>query len=163
KQSDYLDAQHHPVTQAYLVGYDAATGAQVWSKQLDGSLPMFGTTVLNGVIYLSTNRLGQQQGNSIYAFSVKDGNLIWQYQDASTCGSSYPTGTETGIYINRYTGQTLVAIATRTGQIRWTYNFQDNLTVEYPPAADKDQVYLSLPNNMIQILRASDGKPIGSF
>ena len=29
--------------------------------------------------------------------------------------------------------------------------------------ADNNQVYLSLPDNMIQILRASDGKQIGSF
>ncbi len=67
------------------------------------------------------------------------------------------------MYINRYAGPPLVALDTASGKVRWTYNFHDDLTVEYPPAADNDQVYLSLPDNVIQILRASDGKPIGSF
>jgi len=57
----------------------------------------------------------------------------------------------------------IAAMRTASSKVRWTYNFHDNLTVEYPPAADNDQVYLSLPDNMIQILRASDGKQIGSF
>ena len=147
----------------FLLGYDAASGEQLWSKQLDGPPSMFGTTVLNSVIYLSTIRTAQNRGNSIYAFSAKDGALIWQYQDTNTSGSSYPMVTEKRVYINRYAGQTLVALDTVSGKVRWTYNFHDNLTVEYPPAADNDQVYLSLPDNMIQILRASDGKQIGSF
>jgi outer membrane protein assembly factor BamB len=163
KQSNDINAQQGLPGRGYLVGYNAASGEQIWSKQLDGPLSMFGTTVLNGVIYLNTNRTGQNQGSSIYAFSVKDGTLIWHYQDTNTSGSSYPTVTEKGVYINRYAGQTLVAIDTASGKVRWTYNFQDNLTVEYPPAADNDQVYLSLPGNVIQILRASDGKQIGSF
>lgn len=71
--------------------------------------------------------------------------------------------TENGVYLNRYAGQTLVALDTESGKVRWTYNFHDNLTVEYPPTADNNQVYLSLPDNKIQILRASDGKQIGSF
>ncbi len=52
---------------------------------------------------------------------------------------------------------------TASSKVRWTYNFHDNLTVEYPPTADNNQVYLSLPDNVIQILRASDGKQIDSF
>jgi outer membrane protein assembly factor BamB len=148
------------VQQGFLLGYDAASGEQLWSKQLDGPPSLFGTTVLNSVIYLSTIRTGQGQGNSVYAFSAKDGALIWRYQDS---GSSYPMVTEHGVYINRDAGQTLVALDTASGKVRWTYTFHDALTVEYPPAADNDQVYLSLPDNVIQILRASDGKPIGSF
>jgi outer membrane protein assembly factor BamB len=155
----------------YVAGYDAASGKLLWSKQLDGPLdgpsslfgPMYDTKVVKGVIYVSTHLTDRGQGNSIYAFSVKDGAQLWHYQDTNTSGSSYPTVTENGVYFNRYAGQTLVALDTASGKIRWTYNFHDNLTVEYPPAADNDQVYLSLPNNIIQILRASDGKPISSF
>ena len=149
--------------QGYFLAYDAASGKQLWSKQLDGPISRFGTTLLNGVIYLNTSRLGQQRGNSIYAFSAKDGSQLWYYQDASTSGTSYPTVTENGIYINRYAGQTLVALDTATGKVRWTYKFKDDVTIEYPPSADNDNVYLSLPNNVIQILWASNGKPIGSF
>jgi outer membrane protein assembly factor BamB len=151
-----LDMQPQIVQQGFLLGYDAASGEQLWSKQLDGPPSLFGTTVLNSVIYLSTIR-------TVYAFSAKDGALIWQYQDTNTSGSSYPMVTEQGVYINRYAGQTLVALDTASGKVRWTYNFHDIWTVEYPPTADNDQVYLSLPDNMIQILRASDGKPLGSF
>ena len=149
--------------QGFLLGYNAASGEKLWSKQLDGPPSMFGTTVLNSVIYLSTIRTGQNRGNSVYAFSAKDGAQIWQYQDTNTSGSSYPMVTENGVYLNRYAGQTLVALDTESGKVRWTYNFHDNLTVEYPPTADNNQVYLSLSGNMIQILRASDGKQIGSF
>jgi ribosomal protein L27 len=53
------------VQQGFLLGYDAASGEQLWSKQLDGPPSLFGTTLLNSVIYLSTNRTGQGQGNSI--------------------------------------------------------------------------------------------------
>jgi len=146
--------------QGFLLGYDAASGEQLWSKQLDGGPQLFGSTVLNSVIYLSTSRPGQHPGTSVYAFSAKDGALIWRYQDT---GSSYPMVTEHGVYINRYAGQTLVALDTASGKVRWTYHFHDAWTVEYPPTADNDQVYLSLPGNVIQILRASDGKQIGSF
>ncbi len=72
--------------QGFLLGYDAASGERLWSKQLDGPPSRFGTTALNGVIYLSTIRTGQGQGTSVYAFSAKDGTLIWRY--TSTSGSS---------------------------------------------------------------------------
>ena len=165
KESDDIkNAQNGQIVQqGFLLGYDAASGEKLWSKQLDGPPSMFGTMVLNGVIYLSTIRTAQNQGNSVYAFSTKDGVLIWQYQDTDKSGSSYPMVTEKGVYINRYAGQTLVALDTASGKVRWTYNFNDNLTVEYPPAADNEDVYLSLPDNIIQILRVSDGKQIGSF
>jgi outer membrane protein assembly factor BamB len=149
-----------------VVGYDAASGKQLWSQSLDGRLSGFGTTLLNGVVYVSTNRQ-PNQGNSIYALSAKDGTQIWRYQDSATSGSSYPTVTEQVVYFYRYNnghdGQTLVALNTTNGKQRWTYDFHDSLTVEFAPAADNDQVYLSLPGNVIQILRASDGKPAGSF
>ena len=161
KESDDMNVQQGLTGQGYVVGYDAVSGRQIWSKPLDGSLSIYGTTVVNGVIYVNTHHTGQ--GNSIYAFSVKDGAQLWRYQDPNTSGSSYPTVTENGVYINRYAGQTLVALDSTTGKIRWMYNFHDNLTVEYPPSADNDQVYLSLPDNVIQIFRASDGKKIGSF
>ena len=163
KNSDDINVKQGLATQGYVAGYDVASGKQLWSKPLDGPLSMYGTTVVKGVMYVNTNRMSQGQGNSIYAFSVKDGAQLWHYQDTNTSGSSYPTVTENGVYFNRYAGQTLVALDTASGKIRWTYNFHDNLTVEYPPSADNDQVYLSLPNNVIQILRASDGKPISSF
>ncbi len=149
-----------------IVGYDAASGDQLWSHSLDGWLASFGTTLLHKVIYVSTNRQ-PDHGNSIYAFSAKDGTQLWRYQDTALSGSSYPTVTEQGVYFYRYSngrgGQTLVALNTTSGKERWTYDFHDGLTVEYPPAADNDQVYLSLPNNVIQILRSSGGKPLGSF
>jgi outer membrane protein assembly factor BamB len=170
KDSDDMNVQGLG-EQGYVAGYDVASGKLLWSKQLDGPLfgptslfgPMDYTKVVNGVIYVSTNRTIRGQGNSIYAFSVRDGAQLWHYQDTDTSGGSYPTVTENGVYFNRYAGQTLVALDSTTGKIRWTYNFHDPLTVEYPPSADNDQVYLSLPNNVIQILRASDGKPISSF
>ncbi|MEO6889892.1 MAG: PQQ-binding-like beta-propeller repeat protein [Ktedonobacteraceae bacterium] len=149
-----------------IVGYNAASGDQLWSHSLDGRLASFGTTLLHKVIYVSTNRQ-PDHGNSIYAFSAKNGAQLWRYQDTALSGSSYPMVTEQGVYFYRYSngrsGQTLVALNTNSGKERWTYDFHDDLTVEYPPAADNDQVYLSLPNNVIQILRSSDGKPLGSF
>jgi outer membrane protein assembly factor BamB len=146
-----------------IVGYDAANGKQLWSKQIDGSPSLFSATTLNGVIYFSTYRMAQGQGNNVYAFSAKDGALIWRYQDTDKNGISAPTVTEKEVFINRYAGQALVALDIASGKIRWTFKFHDNLTVEYPPSADNDKVYLSLPGNVIQILRASDGKQIGSF
>jgi outer membrane protein assembly factor BamB len=150
-----------------VVGYNAASGELLWSHSLDSQLSGYGTTLLHGVVYVDTNRQ-PNQGNSIfYAFSAKDGAQIWRYQDTATSGSSYLTVTEQVVYFYRYSnghgGQTLVALNTSNGKVRWTYNFHDIWTVEYPPAADNDQVYLSLPDNVIQILRASDGKPLGSF
>lgn len=149
-----------------VVGYNAASGEQLWSHSLDGRLSGYGTTLLHGVVYVSTNRQ-PNQGNSIYAFSAKDGAQVWRYQDTATSGSSYPTVTEQVVYFYRYSnghdGQTLVALNTTNGKERWTYDFHDGITVEFAPAADNNQVYLSLPDNVIQILRASDGKPLGSF
>ncbi len=152
--------------QGIVVGYNAASGEQLWSQSLDGRLSGYGTTLLHGVVYVSTNRQ-PNQGNSIYAFSAKDGAQVWRYQDTATSGSSYPTVTEQVVYFYRYSnghgGQTLVALNTTNGKERWTYDFHDAITVEFAPAADNDQVYLSLPDNVIQLLRASDGKPLGSF
>ena len=149
-----------------VVGYNAASGELLWNHSLDGRLSGYGTTLLHGVVYVSTNRQ-PNQGNSIYAFSAKDGAQVWRYQDTAPSGSSYPTVTEQVVYFYRYSngrgGQTLVALNTTNGKERWTYDFHDAITVEYAPAADNDQVYLSLPDNVIQILRASDGKPLGSF
>jgi outer membrane protein assembly factor BamB len=148
----------------YLVGYDATNGRQLWSKWLENVPTMISPKVLNGVIYVSIDRLGQNKSNLIYAFSVHDGRQIWRYEDTSTSDSPYPTVTENGIYIiNRENGQTLVAIDLISGKPRWTYNFQDQSTLEYPPTVDNEQVYLSLPNNVIQILRVSDGKPVDTF
>ena len=150
-----------------VVGYNAASGELLWSHSLDGGLSGYGTTLLHGVVYVSTN-LFPKQGNSIfYAFSAKDGAQIWRYQDTARSGSSSQTVTEQVVYFYRYSnghgGQTLVALNTSNGKVRWTYIFHDIWTVEYAPAADNDQVYLSLPDNVIQLLRASDGKPLGSF
>lgn len=148
-----------------LQGYDAQSGKQLWSKTLD-NIPSE-ATLLNGTIYLDTNfdNSTTQKKGSIYAFSARDGSLLWQYH--RQVASSYPTVTAKGIYTNLYgdgkAGQALVALDTATGKQRWTYTFHDPITVEYPPAADDNQVYLSLPGNTIQILRASDGKPLGSF
>lgn len=153
--------------QGWLVGYDAANGEKLWSKQFDGPVYPFGATVLNGVIYVSIFPIRPGQKYSIYALSAKDGALIWRYQDANTPGSTILRVTEKGIYlINRpisHNERSLIALDTTSGKVRWTYNFHDN-NVEYsPPSADNDNVYLSLPDNVIQILRASDGKQIGSF
>lgn len=154
-----------------VVGYDAASGKQLWSQTLDNPLSNYGlfddaTKLLNGVVYVSTN-LKSSPKNSIYAFSTKDGTQLWHYQDTSSYLDSYQTVAGPVVYYYRYNdghgGQTLVALNTSNGKVRWTYTFHDPLTVEYAPAADDSQVYLSLPNNTIQILRASDGKPVGSF
>lgn len=149
-----------------VVGYNTASGELLWRHSLDGRLSGYGTTLLQGVVYVSTNRQ-PNQGNSIYAFSAKDGAQVWHYQDTSLSGSSYPAVTEQVVYFYRYSngrgGQTLVALNTTNGKERWTYDFHDGTTVEFAPAADNNQVYLSLPNNVIQLLRASDGKPLGSF
>lgn len=146
-----------------LQGYDVQSGKQLWSKPLD-NIPSE-ATLLNGIIYLNTDGTTVSKKGSIYAFSARDGNLLWQYH--RQVASSYPTVTDKGIYTNLYendkAGQTLVALDTKTGKQRWTYAFHDPITVEYPPVADDNQVYLSLPGNTIQILRASDGKALGSF
>lgn len=152
--------------QGVVVGYDAASGEKLWSQSLDGRLSGYGTTLLHGIVYVSTNRQ-PNQGNSIYAFSAKDGTQIWKYQDTATSSSSYPTVTEQVTYFYRYNnghnGQTLVALNTSNGKQRWSYDFHDDATVEFAPAADSDQVYLSLPDNTIQILQASNGKSLGTF
>lgn len=147
-----------------VVGYNAASGEQLWDHTLDGRLSGYGTTLLHGVVYVSTFR---QSNTSIYAFSAKNGALVWRYQDTNPFWDSYPTVTEQVVYFyrgsNGHGGQRLVALNTTNGKERWTYDFYDDITVEFAPAADNNQVYLSLPDNVIQILRASDGKPTGSF
>ncbi|QBD79606.1 hypothetical protein EPA93_27965 [Ktedonosporobacter rubrisoli] len=154
------------ITSGRIEGYSTANGTKLWSHTLDGSLTGYGTTLVNGAIYVNTNRQ-PNQGNSIYAFSAKDGAQLWHYVDSSTSGSSYPTVTERGVYFYRYSdghdGQTLVALDASNGKQRWTYGIHDPLTVEYPPAADNARVYLSLPDNLIKIVRATDGKSLDSF
>jgi outer membrane protein assembly factor BamB len=160
-----IDNSNPQQQQGSLVGYNAANGEKLWSKQFDGSPEMF-TTILHGIIYLGIYSTIFGQGESIYAFSAKDGTLIWRYRSAEMGAGPAPIVTEKGIYLNRIFSpgeRTLIALDTASGKVRWTYNFHDNSSVIYFPAADNDKVYLSLPGNVIQILRASDGKQIGSF
>src|SRR5258708_16957508 len=95
------------VLQGFLLGYDAASGEQLWSKQLDGPPSLFGTTVLNSVIYLSTNRAGQNRGNRVYAFSPKDGPLTWRIQVTKPSGTSFPWGPDQVWISNAYADQPL--------------------------------------------------------
>ncbi|GHO76350.1 hypothetical protein KSD_41210 [Ktedonobacter sp. SOSP1-85] len=155
---------HIPESKSVLLGYDAHSGKQLWkSSSIDWATT---ATLANRVLYLETppDSAGAHYG-SIYAFSPRDGSLRWQYQEPIQ--NPHPLITEEGVYLiqdgGKQAGSTLVVLDPATGKQRWTYAFHDQITVEYPPAADDNQVYLSLPGNTIQILRVSDGKPLGSF
>ncbi|GHO52068.1 PQQ-binding-like beta-propeller repeat protein [Ktedonobacter robiniae] len=155
---------HIPESKSVILGYDAHSGKQLWkSSSIDWATT---TTLVDGVLYLETppNSVGTPY-KSIYAVSSRDGSLRWQYQEPIQ--NPYPFITKEGVYFiqdgGKQAGSTLVVLDPATGKPRWTYAFHDSGTVEFPPVADDNQVYLSLPGNIIQILRASDGKPLGSF
>lgn len=165
---------HSPLTvndkildQGLLQGYNSANGALLWSRPLDISFPEAVPGALNGTIYVHGSTFDEPIVNFLYALSAKDGASLWQYRDTGTDKFSSAVATEKGVYIihTRVSGNPEVIISAvdpKTGNTRWSNEIHTTL-VHSAPGVHEDKIYLSLPGNVIQILRGSDGKVLSSF
>ncbi len=92
-----------------LRGFDATTGSQVWSRQLQGQSFSSAPTATGGTVYINSF-------STLYAVSTQDGNVKWSTPFIGT-GNSSPAVTTTAVYITSSCEAT--ALSPSTGSIIW--------------------------------------------
>lgn len=95
-----------------LRGFDATTGAQVWSRQLSGQLFSSPPTATGGTVYVSGF-------STFYAVSAQDGTIKWSTPNAGGDQSS-PAVTNTAVYAS-YSCNNAWALSPATGAAIWHY------------------------------------------
>ena len=99
-----------------MQGFDAATGAVLWSTALTSQYAFTsGVTALNGIAYTG----GTGSGGTVYAVNEADGTLLWQAYVANGDDSD-PAVTADGVYVN-YPCQ-VYDLAPTTGNLAWNNN-----------------------------------------
>ncbi|HEX3251486.1 MAG TPA: PQQ-binding-like beta-propeller repeat protein [Pyrinomonadaceae bacterium] len=93
-----------------LRGFDATSGAQVWSQQLAGQAFTSSPSAMNGTVYVSGFP-------TIYAVSAQDGTIKWSTPNAGGDQSS-PAVSTTGIYVS-YSCNNAWALSPSTGSVIW--------------------------------------------
>ena len=92
-----------------LRGFDAATGTQVWSRQLQGQAFSSPPTAAGGTVYVNSI-------STLYAVSVLDGTVKWSVPFLGS-GNSSPAVTTTGVYLTN-SGEAF-AFAPANGSLIW--------------------------------------------
>lgn len=104
-------------TEAMVHAFDAATGAKIWSSQIevkgDGSSSRFGggASVLDNVVY-ATNGVGD-----VVALNVADGSQIWKVRPAGPLRGS-PTISNGNVYVMTQDNQ-IYALSMADGSVQW--------------------------------------------
>jgi outer membrane protein assembly factor BamB len=95
-----------------LRGFDATTGAELWSRQLSGQEFLGPPTALGGTVYVNGYP-------TLFAVSAQDGSIKWSAPNAGGLHSS-PTVSPTGVYVSYACGRAL-ALSPATGAILWQH------------------------------------------
>ena len=137
-----------------LRGFDAATGSQVWSRQLSGQFTS-PPTAMAGTIYVGA------VGN-LYAVSAEDGTVKWSNPNAGGDQSS-PAVTTTRAYVS-YACQKAWALSPSTGAVIW-HNPQSScfFTGGRTPVFYNERVYMRDPFRANLTLDPGTGIPVAEF
>ena len=93
-----------------LRGFDATTGAQVWTRQLQGQAFTSPPTASAGTVYVSGV-------STLYAVNVQDGTIKWSTPNAGG-DQSAPAVTSTGVFVS-YSCHNAWALTPSTGSVIW--------------------------------------------
>lgn len=132
---------------------DAATGNEVWSKDLVadfgghnirwqcGASPL----IEDGLVFV----VGGGTGQSLLAFNAKDGSVAWKGEDdlmtQSTPIAATILGTRQVIF---FTQKGLVAVVPKTGKVLWRQAFPFAVATAISPVVSGDIVYCSAAYNV---------------
>ena len=92
-----------------LRGFDAGTGNQVWTRQLQGQAFSSPPTAVGGTVYINSS-------SNVYAVNAQDGTVKWTMPLVGSQHSS-PAVTTTGVYYTN-SGEAF-ALAPATGSLIW--------------------------------------------
>ena len=137
-----------------LYAFHAATGAEVWHKQLLSSddLPGTGLTVGGGGIYLGT------MSGALYKVDTTDGKVLWTYHPGSGMESNVIVAD--GIVYLRDNNGTVHAISAADKRQLWSRSA--TATGIYGPAVAGGRVYYTTAL-ALQALDAKSGDPVWAF
>ncbi len=142
----------------YLAGLAAADGTVLWSVEGNAGYQM---DVTSDDVVLARGGSYQQQGY-MEAFDAQNGTLLWRHVWPSTPFDEARDQDEdrpvwhgdTCYYVEH--GDTLVAIVTRTGEVRWRYHHPAAFTVD--PAVDDDFVIIGTADEFVLAFAAINGE-----
>src|SRR5258706_4133445 len=130
------------VSQSYLYAVDATSGAQRWRIHVQNQR-FTAPQAVNGVLYLASWALKQEGGPDItdsyvYAFSAKDGSLLWRSNKIGDFILSTPT-IANGVVYSGSRDSHLYAFKADTGKLLWHTNVSGEIYSS--PQVDNGIVY----------------------
>lgn len=130
------------VSQSYLFAVDATSGAQRWRIRIQNQR-FTAPQAANGVLYLASWALKQEGGPDItdsyvYAFSAKDGSLLWRSNKIGDFILSTPTIVN-GVVYSGSRDSYLYAFKADTGKLLWHTNVSGEIYSS--PQVDNGIVY----------------------
>ncbi|MBI3417929.1 MAG: PQQ-binding-like beta-propeller repeat protein [Verrucomicrobia bacterium] len=145
-----VDGANAYVTSARLVVscFDAKSGKPNWSRDLMREHGGENIRWQNAASPLIDGDLafvaGGGTGQALLALNKKDGQVVWKGQDDKM---THATPTATTILGMRqvifFTQKGLVAVAPKTGDVLWRYDFKHNVSTAISPVVAGDVVYCS--------------------
>jgi outer membrane protein assembly factor BamB len=144
----------------YLSAFQPVTGRTVWFEALPFQYSFSSPpTARNGFVYTG----GAGEGGTVYAVAESNGTLVWSAQVENGDNSS-PVVTDNGVYVSYVCPQTY-DFAPKTGALIWHYSGNCEGGGGATPALHGTLLYVNtiVSNPPGLILRASDGKTVGSY
>lgn len=146
-------------THLQVVALNASTGTPLWTTPvvpINGSLSA--TTVVNGVVYVSATKYGDQQDNVSLALNAHTGSVIW-VTPVGPAGYAAPAVVNGVVYFGSDDNK-FWALNASTGAVLWTFTTQG--AVRSTPAVANGVVYVTCKDKHVYALDASTGKRLWS-
>jgi outer membrane protein assembly factor BamB len=126
---------------------DAVTGAQRWSRQINGTFLYSPPTVLGNTLYI-----GSTDGN-LYAINTANGAVQWTFTTGNGIYSG-PRVVNNTVYFGSYDTK-LYALNAATGALKWSYATGNAIFAT--PVTAGNSVYISSLDGKIYSLNATTG------
>jgi outer membrane protein assembly factor BamB len=137
-----------------LRGFDATTGTQVWTRQLQGQAFTSAPSAMGGTVYVPGV-------STLYAVSTQDGTIKWSTPNAGGDQSS-PAVTTTGVYVS-YSCNNAFALSPSTGAVIWHHTSSCFGGGGRTPVFYNERVYIRDSSLDDVALDSATGIPVADF
>ena len=141
-------------TYGFIIALRASDGVMLWRQSMPNPGPV-SLTISDGTVYVSGH-----DGDDIYALSIRDGSLLWQYEVSQFAPYPAPFATMEvvdGIVYLLSEDNILYAVRASDGFHLWTLHYQDEELGFGLPTVEHGVVYIDGQNGSIKALRAANG------
>jgi outer membrane protein assembly factor BamB len=141
---------------SYVIGLNAADGAQFWSQDLGYGYPLGSPAIANSVVY-------GIDGGHVFALNASDGTYLWS-TDVFDFSSS-PTVANGILYFGStggtFSGVGIYALNASDGSTLWNYTVDSG--IDSSPAVANGAVYAISDDGIVYALNASDGAKLWNY